>query len=140
MARRVGCVALCIRPPKVEAGAIDIAGVSLRGGYFPVVYDPQRSERGRLNEELKAANGMFENGAITPMAALPTGMSKERKEQAAYPIKLDWTVLSRSRWPDHGLFACGRSRLYVHRGTGFYGFPLRIGVPGEASILELLWR
>ncbi len=51
---------------------------------------------------------------------------------------LDWTVLSRSRWPDHGLFARGASLLYVHRGTGFYGFPLRIGVPGEASLLELV--
>jgi predicted MPP superfamily phosphohydrolase len=51
---------------------------------------------------------------------------------------LDWTVLSGSRWPDHGLFARGTGRLYVHRGTGFYGFPLRIGVPGEASVLELL--
>jgi len=51
---------------------------------------------------------------------------------------LDWTVLSRSRWPDHGLFGRGASRLYVHRGTGFYGFPLRIGVPGELSLLELL--
>jgi predicted MPP superfamily phosphohydrolase len=53
-------------------------------------------------------------------------------------IGLDWTVLSRSRWPDHGLFARGPNRLYVHRGTGFYGFPLRIGVPGEASVLEVI--
>ena len=51
---------------------------------------------------------------------------------------LDWTVLTRSRWPDHGLFARGSGRLYVHRGTGFYGFPLRIGVPGEASVLEVV--
>ncbi|MDJ0853269.1 MAG: metallophosphoesterase [Myxococcota bacterium] len=50
---------------------------------------------------------------------------------------LDWTVLSGSRWPDHGLFAHGPNRLYVHRGTGFYGFPLRIGVPGELSLMEL---
>jgi predicted MPP superfamily phosphohydrolase len=50
---------------------------------------------------------------------------------------LDWTVLSRTRWPDHGLFALGTNRMYVHRGTGFYGFPLRIGVPGEASVLEV---
>jgi predicted MPP superfamily phosphohydrolase len=53
-------------------------------------------------------------------------------------LGFDWTVLSRSKWPDHGLFGHGRSRLYVHRGTGFYGFPLRIGVPGEASVLELV--
>ncbi len=50
----------------------------------------------------------------------------------------DTTVLSRSRWPDHGLFARGANRLYVHRGTGFYGFPLRVGVPGELSVLELV--
>ena len=53
-------------------------------------------------------------------------------------LGLDWTVLSRSRWPDHGLFARGACRLYVHRGTGFYGFPLRLGVPGEASVLEVV--
>jgi predicted MPP superfamily phosphohydrolase len=53
-------------------------------------------------------------------------------------IGLDWTVLQRSAWPDHGLFARGANRLYVHRGTGFYGFPLRVGVPGELSVLELV--
>ncbi|MCE2390628.1 MAG: metallophosphoesterase, partial [Proteobacteria bacterium] len=52
-------------------------------------------------------------------------------------LGLPWTVLSRTRWPDHGLFARGAGRLYVHRGTGFYGFPLRVGVPGEHSILEV---
>jgi hypothetical protein len=52
-------------------------------------------------------------------------------------VGIRWTVLSRTRWPDHGFFAQGRNRLYVHRGTGFYGFPLRIGVPGEASVLEI---
>lgn len=53
-------------------------------------------------------------------------------------LGLNWTVLANTRWPDHGLFGYGAGRLYVHRGTGFYGFPLRIGVPGEASLLELL--
>ena len=55
-------------------------------------------------------------------------------------LGLDWTVLamSKGRFPDHGLFGLGSSRLYVHRGTGFYGFPLRLGVPGEASLLELI--
>jgi predicted MPP superfamily phosphohydrolase len=52
-------------------------------------------------------------------------------------LGLDWTVLSRTRWPDQGLFARGASRLYVHRGTGFYGFPLRVGVPAEHSVLEI---
>lgn len=54
-------------------------------------------------------------------------------------LGLDWTVLRRSGWPDHGLFARGASHLYVHRGTGFYGFPLRVGVPGELSVMHLQW-
>jgi uncharacterized protein len=37
--------------------------------------------------------------------------------------------------PDHGLWASGSNRLYVHRGTGHYGFPLRVGVPAEHSVL-----
>jgi uncharacterized protein len=37
--------------------------------------------------------------------------------------------------PDHGLWAKGADRLYVHRGTGHYGFPLRLGVPAEESVL-----
>jgi predicted MPP superfamily phosphohydrolase len=52
-------------------------------------------------------------------------------------LGIDWTVLSGTRWPDQGLFARGASRLYVHRGTGFYGFPLRVGVPAEFSVLEI---
>jgi predicted MPP superfamily phosphohydrolase len=39
--------------------------------------------------------------------------------------------------PDHGLWALGRGRLYVHRGTGHYGFPLRLGVPSEESLLRV---
>ena len=39
--------------------------------------------------------------------------------------------------PDHGLWARGKDLLYVHRGTGHYGFPLRLGVPPEESILEV---
>lgn len=39
--------------------------------------------------------------------------------------------------PDHGFWALGRNRLYVHRGTGHYGFPLRVGVPGEESLIRV---
>ncbi|MEO7330542.1 MAG: metallophosphoesterase [Minicystis sp.] len=39
--------------------------------------------------------------------------------------------------PDHGLWARGPDRLYVHRGTGHYGFPLRLGVPAEESMLRV---
>jgi predicted MPP superfamily phosphohydrolase len=41
------------------------------------------------------------------------------------------------KMPDHGLWARGVDRLYVHRGTGHYGFPLRLGVPSEESLLHV---
>jgi predicted MPP superfamily phosphohydrolase len=42
-----------------------------------------------------------------------------------------------SNIPDHGLWALGRNRMYVHRGTGHYGFPIRVGVPPEESVLSV---
>lgn len=58
-------------------------------------------------------------------------------------LGLRGTVVSAlSQVPDHGQWALGTARLYVHRGTGHYGFPLRIGVPAERSLLHVhgLWR
>lgn len=53
-------------------------------------------------------------------------------------LGLAWTVLrSLSSIPDHGLWARGRDRLYVHRGTGHYGFPVRLGVPAEESLVRV---
>jgi predicted MPP superfamily phosphohydrolase len=46
-------------------------------------------------------------------------------------------VSALSIMPDHGLWARGKDRLYVHRGTGHYGFPLRVGVPAEESLLRI---
>lgn len=51
-------------------------------------------------------------------------------------LGLPWTLMRLFvNAPDHGLWARGPDRLYVHRGTGHYGFPLRIGVPAENSLL-----
>lgn len=51
-------------------------------------------------------------------------------------LGLPWTLMRLFvNAPDHGLWARGRDRLYVHRGTGHYGFPLRLGVPAEDSLL-----
>ena len=53
-------------------------------------------------------------------------------------LGLQGTVVSAlSKVPDHGPWALGTGRLYVHRGTGHYGFPLRIGVPAERSVLHV---
>ncbi len=53
-------------------------------------------------------------------------------------LGLRWTPVSAwAGMPDHGLWARGPDRLYVHRGTGHYGFPLRVGVPAEESVLRI---
>jgi len=53
-------------------------------------------------------------------------------------LGLPWTMLRLfAKMPDHGLWARGTDRLYVHRGTGHYGFPLRLGVPAEESLLRV---
>lgn len=53
-------------------------------------------------------------------------------------LGLRGTVVSAlSSVPDHGAWALGTARLYVHRGTGHYGFPLRVGVPAERSVLHV---
>ena len=54
-------------------------------------------------------------------------------------LGLSWTFLRLFgiSIPDHGFWARGRDRMYVHRGTGHYGFPLRVGVPAEESLLRI---
>lgn len=53
-------------------------------------------------------------------------------------LGMSWTFVRLfTSIPEHGFWANGKSRLWVHRGTGHYGFPLRIGVPAEESLLRL---
>lgn len=53
-------------------------------------------------------------------------------------LGLPHTIVSAlTKIPDHGLWAKGTNRLYVHRGTGHYGFPVRVGVPAEESLLRV---
>jgi predicted MPP superfamily phosphohydrolase len=54
-------------------------------------------------------------------------------------LGLSWTFLRLfgDRIPDHGFWARGTDRMYIHRGTGHYGFPLRLGVPAEESLLRV---
>jgi len=54
-------------------------------------------------------------------------------------LGFSWTFLRLFglKIPDHGFWARGRDRMYVHRGTGHYGFPLRLGVPSEESFLRV---
>jgi hypothetical protein len=47
------------------------------------------------------------------------------------------TVVSLVGIPDQGVFARGDMRLYVTRCVGFYGYPMRVGIPPEIALITL---
>jgi predicted MPP superfamily phosphohydrolase len=47
------------------------------------------------------------------------------------------TIVGLAGIPDQGLFAHGDMRMYVTRCVGFYGYPMRIGIPPEIALLVL---
>jgi len=47
------------------------------------------------------------------------------------------TVVSLAGIPDQGVFRRGDLRLFVTRCVGFYGYPMRVGIPPEIALLVL---
>jgi predicted MPP superfamily phosphohydrolase len=47
------------------------------------------------------------------------------------------TVVGLAGLPDQGVFTRGDMRMYVTRCVGFYGYPMRIGIPPEIALLIL---
>jgi len=47
------------------------------------------------------------------------------------------TVVGLAGLPDQGVFSRGDMRLYVTRCVGFYGYPMRLGIPPEVALLVL---
>jgi len=81
--------------PKVEASPfkININGIEreFKGGYYPVVYDPNRDTQAEDNESKKEAGlSVFDNGYFRPSAS--TGATNERT-RATGPIRFDMNVV-----------------------------------------------
>ena len=58
----------------------------------------------------------------------------------AWAVALLWaavTVVGLLGLPDQGLFARDDMRLFVTRCVGFYGYPMRVGIPPEIAVLVL---
>lgn len=47
------------------------------------------------------------------------------------------TVVGLAGIPDQGVFRRGDMRLFVTRCVGFYGYPMRVGIPPEIAVLTL---
>lgn len=80
-----------VEPEKVEARALETSSGQLRGGYFPVVYDPTKS----VEADMQAAaqgDALFEN--FYTRATTPKGFTKERTT-VARPIHLSLGIINR---------------------------------------------
>ncbi len=79
-----------LAPEKVEATPFVVNGVELRGGYYPLKYDAQRSYRAFKRGEDAGAR-LFENHV--GRAATRRGHTIERVGSAGQPVRLDLSVL-----------------------------------------------
>jgi len=47
------------------------------------------------------------------------------------------TVVGLCGIPDQGIFRRGDMRMFITRCVGFYGYPMRLGIPPEIALLTL---
>lgn len=86
-----------VEPEKVEAmpfmiTAADGTQVQMRGGYYPLKYDAERSDRTDQQEAAQAAKEMME-GAFT-RATTRRGHTKARLEEVGRPVRKDLNVIT----------------------------------------------
>lgn len=87
MERRVNGV----EPDKVEAVPVVTEHGTLRGGYFPAIYDPRKSIEAEANAA--KASDIFEN--IYTKATTRASSTKERSDKVKRPIHLSLSVINR---------------------------------------------
>lgn len=75
-----------VAPPKVEAATVETPYGTLKGGYYPVVYDPRRSAIVE-DRAAEAASKLFENTYLKPATA--HGFTKERTKGDGNPLQLN---------------------------------------------------
>ncbi|MDR5772076.1 MULTISPECIES: hypothetical protein [unclassified Caballeronia] len=82
-----------VRPEKVEAQSfINPHGETMRGGYYPIKYDPVRSTRAEEHEETATLKQML-GGAVT-RATTRRGFTESRVEDVNRPVRKDLGVIT----------------------------------------------
>lgn len=82
-----------VEPEWVEATPIDIAGKTLRGGYYPIKYDPRLSSLARDDETQGIAQSL--QAGRFGKAQTRNGHLKDRAQSSGRDIDLDMSVLHR---------------------------------------------
>ena len=129
---------------ETDAGPVEVVGLDHRwrasaAHLHGVLAQPRRQHNGAdvprialLHDPLRFAH--------TPEGSVDLALSGHTHGGQVGLVSLgwDWTVVSGLfKLVDHGLWSRGRDHLYIHRGHGHYGFPLRLGVPAEDSLLSV---
>ncbi len=82
-----------VEPKWVEAKPVTIAGVSLKGGYYPLKYDPRLSSLARDDETQEIAQSL--QAGRFGKAQTRNGHLKARAQSSGRDIELDMSVLHR---------------------------------------------
>jgi hypothetical protein len=79
-----------LAPPKVEAKAFEVEGVTFTGGYYPVIYDPVKSPKAAGQKEAKDFRGLIQNNFMRPDVS--KGFTEARTDYVG-PLLLSLDVL-----------------------------------------------
>lgn len=82
-----------VEPDWVEASPVVIAGKTLKGGYYPLKYDPRLSSLARDDEVQEIANTL--QAGRFGKAQTRNGHTKERGQSSGRDVQLDMSVLHR---------------------------------------------
>ena len=82
-----------VEPKKVEAQPVSIAGLDLKGGYYPIKYDPRLSALARDDETQMLADSL--QAGRFGKAQTRNGHLKARAESSGRDVELDMSVLHR---------------------------------------------
>lgn len=121
-----------------EGAAFTLAGVDDHRG---------DSIRGRSGEDIPAAlDGRVESRPVVLLAHDPATFRAASRQGVDLQISghthggqiwpFRYVVRATVKWVA-GLYKEGRSQIYVSRGTGFWGPPIRVAAPSEISVLTI---
>jgi predicted MPP superfamily phosphohydrolase len=120
-----------------DAGAsFDLAGVDDWGRRGVDGYDLDRALAGR---DSGRAGVLLCHQPVEPEAAFKRGIGLQLSGHTHGGQMFPGTLLVGLRWQySRGLYRVGDGALYVHRGTGFWGPPMRVGSPPEIAKITLV--